>query len=121
MRSREPGPSTPLTDPRSLGSSVAFHVLLLLAGSAVVLGVAVPSTQAPAVIHAELGPVDNRAPAEAGGGGPGPMGGTRPPEAFKLGSDGQSPEARAGRDPAASISTRWWDSTATACRFAASF
>lgn len=70
-------PRSPLTDPRSLLSSALFHVALLLLASAAALGVALPRAAAPPpkVLHAQLGPVDTRAPAEAGGGGAGNLGG----------------------------------------------
>lgn len=73
---------TPLTDPRSVGSSVAFHALLLVVASAAALTVVAPGpSEGPRALHAELEPVDNRAdqnqtPGE-GGGGPGELGGGR--------------------------------------------
>ena len=72
---------TPLTDPRSLGSSVLFHGLFVLLGWLAVLRVAMPLTEpVPKPIRAEIGPVDNRADARGvageGGGSPGEMGGT---------------------------------------------
>ncbi len=72
---------TPLTDPRSLGSSALFHGLLLLLAWLAVLNAAMPvaSDSSPRPIRAELGAVDNRAdrpqvPGE-GGGSPGAIGG----------------------------------------------
>jgi hypothetical protein len=72
---------TPLTDPRSLGSSVLLHGLLVLLGWLAVLRVAMPSTESMSrPLRAEIGPVDNRADARGvageGGGSPGEMGGT---------------------------------------------
>jgi hypothetical protein len=63
-------------------SSATFHVALWVVASLAALGAAIPraSVPKPRVLHAELGPVDNRAPAEAGGGSEGELGGdgTRP-------------------------------------------
>ena len=69
--------ATPLTDPRSLGGSIAFHALLLVLASVLALGVVAPGEE-PAVkaLMGELGPVDNRAPSSGGGGGPGELGGS---------------------------------------------
>ena len=71
----------PLTDPRSVGSSVVFHVMLvLLLASLTALNVALPmAVSRPKALYAELDPVDNRAdvpssPGE-GGGGLGEIGG----------------------------------------------
>ncbi len=91
---------TPLTNLRSLTSSLLFHLALLGLLSLAVLGVAVPSSPAPPiVIQAEIGPVDNRAPAEAGGGGPGEIGGMGPPEAARI-TAGPGPDtAGASADP----------------------
>src|SRR6476646_1117878 len=51
--------STPLTDPRSLSSSLVFHVFLVIVASVAALGVALPKAPPPPrVLHAELGPVD---------------------------------------------------------------
>ena len=73
-------PDTPLTNPRSLVCSLAFHTTLLLLASLVVLTAVAPEdTPKPRVLHAELAPVDNRSPAEAGGGGPGELGGMGSP------------------------------------------
>jgi hypothetical protein len=71
---------TPLTDLRSLVSSVVIHGLLLLLASAAALHAALPATAPTAKpIRAEIGPVDNRANPDAvageGGGSPGEMGG----------------------------------------------
>lgn len=71
---------TPLTDLRSVASSVMIHGLLLLLASAAALRVALPATAPTAKpIRAEIGPVDNRADSTAvageGGGSPGEIGG----------------------------------------------
>jgi hypothetical protein len=63
----------PLTDPRALGSSALFHVLVLLLASLTVLNVALPMIAArPKALYAEVDPVDNRAdvpPSPGQGGG----------------------------------------------------
>jgi von Willebrand factor type A domain len=65
---------SPLTDPRSLGSSALFHGLLVLLASLTVLNVALPRTTGlrPKALYAEVDPVDNRAdlpkvPGQGGG------------------------------------------------------
>jgi len=70
----------PLTDPRSLGGSAAFHILLVILASLVVMPVALPlaGSTRPKALYAEIDPVDNResvpfSPGE-GGGGPGEIG-----------------------------------------------
>jgi hypothetical protein len=95
----------PLTDPRSLGSSALFHVLLLLVASLVVIPIAIPlgDSTRPKALYAETDPVDNResvpsSPGE-GGGGPGEMGGTSGVP-FVSTSDGTKPQ-EATRDPIA--------------------
>ncbi len=68
---------SPWTDPRSLGLSVLIHAVLLGLGSLLVLAVKVPSSSGPtAFLTAEVGPVDNRAEPESGGGSPGTLGGS---------------------------------------------
>jgi hypothetical protein len=73
---------SPLTDPRSLASSVIFHGLMVIVGWLAVLNVPMQATQTAEAqpIKAEIGPVDNRADAKGssgeGGGSPGEMGGT---------------------------------------------
>lgn len=71
---------TPLADPRSVGSSVLFHGLLVVAASAAALSVVTPEPAVgPKALRAELETVDNRAnqaPGE-GGGSPGELGGDR--------------------------------------------
>lgn len=68
---------SPLTDPRSLASSLLLHGLLLLVLSAVVLTAGGPQRRVlPHVLRGELEPVDNRVPpAKEGGGAPGALGG----------------------------------------------
>jgi hypothetical protein len=87
----------PLTDPRSLGGSVAFHILLVLLASLVVIPVALPLADStrPKALYAEIDPVDNResvppSPGE-GGGGPGEIGGTTSIP-FVSTSDGTKPQ-----------------------------
>lgn len=83
MRRSEPSfvtGDTPLTDPRSLASSVFFHGLIVVIGWLAVLNVPLPAADPVAQpIRAEIGPVDNRAKpgdvAGEGGGSPGEMGG----------------------------------------------
>ena len=95
---------SPLTDPRSVGSSALFHVLLLLLASLTALNVALPmATSRPKALYAEIDPVDNRADVPSspgqGGGSPGDIGGMSnlpfvPP------SDGNKPQgsdSRSGR------------------------
>ena len=71
---------TPLTDPRALGCSAVFHVVVVLLASLTALNVALPVAESrPKALHAELDPIDNRAdipssPGE-GGGGIGDIGG----------------------------------------------
>ncbi len=67
---------SPLTDPRSLGSSASFHVLVVLLASLTALNVALPLTASrPKALYAEIDPVDNRADVPSspgqGGGSPG--------------------------------------------------
>lgn len=89
---------SPLTDPRSLGSSLVVHALLFLAASLAALTVVVPAqTALPKVLRGELDAVDNRA-AKEGGGAPGELGGEgiieALPQGGTLASTGQP------RDPA---------------------
>ena len=52
---------TPMTDPRSLGSSIAIHAFLLFLASIAVLSVAGPELSAlPRTLRGELEPTDNR-------------------------------------------------------------
>jgi hypothetical protein len=66
----------PLTDPRSLVSSLVFHALLLLLASVAVLGAVLPrGPEQPQSLHGELEPTDNRAATDGAGGSPGDLGG----------------------------------------------
>jgi von Willebrand factor type A domain len=96
---------TPLTDPRSVGSSALFHIIVvLLASLTAALNAALPMAMPhPKALSAEVDPVDNRADVPSspgqGGGGPGEIGGMSnlpllPP------SDGTKSQG-ATRDPAA--------------------
>jgi hypothetical protein len=69
--------SSPITDPRSIGSSLLIHLLIVLVLSAAVLTVARKPDELPTarVLTGEIGPVDNRAASEPGGGSPGELGG----------------------------------------------
>ena len=71
---------SPLTDPRSVVSSVAFHAALLLFASTIALSLVDPGAEPTTrgVLKGEIGPVDTRAPEEGGGGGPGELGGVGP-------------------------------------------
>ncbi len=95
----------PLTDPRSLGSSTLFHVLVVVLASLAVIPVALPvgASTRPKALYAEIDPVDNRetipfSPGE-GGGGPGDLGGTSS-VAFVSSNDGTQRQ-EATRDPVA--------------------
>jgi hypothetical protein len=71
----------PLTDPRSLGTSALFHILVILLAFLTALNVALPAARSrPKALYAEVDPVDNRADVASspgqGGGSPGEMGGT---------------------------------------------
>ncbi|MGE3819616.1 MAG: hypothetical protein AB7I30_09290, partial [Isosphaeraceae bacterium] len=76
---------TPLADPRSLGGSMIFHALLILAASAAALNFGAPEApNGPESLRAVLDPVDNRAGSDGGGGGsPGELGGDRLAEALQ--------------------------------------
>jgi von Willebrand factor type A domain len=94
---------SPLTDPRSLASSVLFHGLLLLVLWLVVgINIVRPATESAAQpIRTEIGPVDNRADANAaageGGGSPGEIGGL---SKIALTSPDARNSVAASRDPA---------------------
>lgn len=93
------GGRSPLTDPRSLGSSLIFHVILLVVASLAVLSAAVPAApESSRALRGELDAVDNRA-AEDGGGGPGELGGEGLIEALPAASGMASPGV--GLEPAA--------------------
>jgi hypothetical protein len=96
---------TPLTDPRSLGSSALFHMLLVLLASLLIVNAAVPlaDSSRPKALYGEFDPVDNRAnvppsPGQ-GGGSPGEIGGTSSVP-FVPPADGTKPQG-ATRDAAA--------------------
>jgi hypothetical protein len=94
---------SPLTDMRSLASSLAFHGLLVLLASLAVLNVALPSSEPAAKpIRAEIGPVDNRADPNAvageGGGSPGEIGGLA--KIAVTSPDNRDSLAASSRDPA---------------------
>ncbi len=95
---------TPMTDPRSLGSSALLHVLLIALASLTVLNAAIlqaPETSTP--LRGELDPADNRASKGkipgAGGGAPGEIGGLGS-VAFVAPAAGDTPQG-AGLDPEA--------------------
>ncbi len=92
---------SPLTDVRALGSSFLFHALLLLAASLAVLSRAGRDDGDRALaLRGDLGPVDNRAAYEDGGGGAGELGGRLRPDELRIAADGPSATARAGQDAA---------------------
>src|SRR5512135_2455188 len=91
---------SPLTDPRSLGSSLLFHAVLLLVASLAALSMAVPAApELPQVLRGELDPVDNRDPARTGGGSPGELGGVSETEVVPI-AGGESTQG-AARPPSA--------------------
>ncbi|MGZ5943070.1 MAG: vWA domain-containing protein [Isosphaeraceae bacterium] len=95
---------TPLTDPRSLGSSALMHVLLIAVASLTVLNVSITRVpEASGALRGELEPVDNRAEkskvAGSGGGSPGEIGGLGS-IAFLAPAAGANPQGP-GLDPAA--------------------
>lgn len=91
---------SPLTDPRSLASTLLVHSALLVIASLAAWTVASPPAEAlPRAMRGELDPVDNREPSESGGGGLGELGGEGLMEALPS-ADGPSTSA-APRDPAA--------------------
>lgn len=89
---------SPLTDPRSLAISLAVNGLLLLGASLMALGVVLPiqDRPEPRVLRGELGPTENLAPYEPGGGSPGELGG----EGVELSAERRQPAAPT-RDAAA--------------------
>lgn len=91
---------SPLTDPRSLASTLFVHSALLVMASLAAWTVSSPSEESlPRAMRGELDPVDNREPSESGGGGPGELGGEALMEALPS-AEGASTTA-ASRDPAA--------------------
>lgn len=90
---------SPLTDPRSVGSSLLFHAVLLVVASVAALSVSIPAApELSRALRGELDSVDNRA-ARDGGGSPGELGGEGMVEALPSAS---GPSARGeSRDPAA--------------------
>ena len=89
---------SPLTDPRSLTSSLLIHALILVIASFAafrVIGVVEPAKPNPAMIG-EVDPIDNRAPSVEGGGGAGELGG----EAAEVAVESGVPD-RPTRDAAA--------------------
>lgn len=96
-RTREP---SPLRDPRAVGVSAVFHVAILALASFAALGVGSPTaTSPPKVLSAEIGPVDNRAPRDDGGGAAGDLGGTS--ETLRITSESRASRGRAALDNAA--------------------
>ena len=89
---------TPLTDPRSLVVSVLVNGGVLLLASLMALGVVLPGDETPInrEMRGDLGPSDNRAEPEPGGGAPGESGGI----GVELSADRRQP-ALPTRDPAA--------------------
>jgi len=98
---------SPLTDPRALGSSALFHVLLAALASLSVLSAVLSPDDATGkkALRGELEPVDNRAkPDESesgagGGGGPGEIGGLGDPNLATRPT--LAPAVKAVRDPTA--------------------
>ena len=92
---------SPLTDLRALASSAAFHGLLLLACSLLVLQAVLPGGEddEPPGLVGELGPVDNRASSGvAPGGGPEELGGTLTAEQMRQLGAASAVEAAAPDD-----------------------
>src|SRR5438046_1432318 len=91
---------SPLTDPRSLVSSLLFHAALLSVASLAALSVIVPRVpELPQVLRGELDPIDNRDPARTGGGSPGELGGMGETPVVPM-AGGESAQG-AARDPSA--------------------
>ena len=90
---------SPLTDPRSVGSSLLFHALVLAVASVAILRAGtVDRPDLPHVLRGEIDPVDNRAPARESGGSLGELGGLGLIPA-QPSANGPSPRG-AARDPA---------------------
>jgi von Willebrand factor type A domain len=99
-----PAGEGPLTDLRSVGSSAAFHVILVVVASLTALNVALPlATTRPKALYGEIDPVENRADVPRspgqGGGSLGDIGGTSSLP-FVPPSDGTIPRG-VTRDPVA--------------------
>jgi len=97
---------TPLTDPRSLGGSLAFHALLAVIISAAALGVALPTGEPPRpkALRAELEAVDNRAKPDGDGGGEaGPLGGERLAAALEAVAPAPPEPSGAAKPPAEAL------------------
>lgn len=93
---------SPLTDVRALLGSAAFHALLFALASFAAFGVGAPTVPiAPRLLNAEIGPVDNRAPSEAGGGAPGEVGGMS--DSVRISAEGRSNPGRPDLDAAARL------------------
>ncbi|WP_165246317.1 VWA domain-containing protein [Paludisphaera soli] len=98
---------TPLTDPRSLGTSALFHIALAaLASLSVLTALTSPADDGGRkAMRGELEPVDNRAKGQekesgvGGGGGPGDIGGLGDPE--MAARPRNAPEIKPVRDPTA--------------------
>ncbi len=91
---------SPLTDPRALVSSLAFHTLLLGLASVVALSAVVPAApEAPPSLSGAIEPIDNRATPEPGG-GPGEQGAQAVMEALPA-SPETDPAPPTQRDPSA--------------------
>jgi hypothetical protein len=91
---------SPLTDPRSLASTLFVHSALLLIASLAAWTVTRPEQETlPSAMRGELDPVDNRDPSVSAGGGPGELGGEGLMEA--LPSAGDAATTDASREPAA--------------------
>jgi von Willebrand factor type A domain len=85
-----------MTDPRALGGSLLFHAALLLGASLVVLGSVLPGeSRGHRTLLGEIGPVDNRAPIQEDGGGPGELGGKSSLESARVTADGPADETAA--------------------------
>jgi hypothetical protein len=83
----------PLTDPRSLSSSLILHIGVIALASLLVFGVAHGTRDSePKILRGEIGPIDNRIPHAEGGGSPGPLGSASPPPAIRISA--ASPSAR---------------------------
>lgn len=90
---------SPLTDPRSLAGSLAFHGALVLVASFFVLSALLPRAPSgpPGLLGSVDEPVDNRADVIGPGGGPGELGGTLSPDDLRAVPDSaQAPRPTTG-------------------------